>query len=369
MNILWLTNVPSPYRVDFFNELGKTNDLTVLFEKKTSDERDKSWLDYRFTYFRGVFLKGKSVNTDTAICPGVIKYLSRKKYDHIVVTNISSPTGIFAIFYMRLNKIPYWIEGDGGYAKTGHGIKNHLKTFMISGAKGCFSTSKVHDDYYLSYGATLEKIYRYPFTSITQKDLAENEVLNDEEKKSLRKNLGMPEKKIILSVGRFSYKKGYGKGFDLLMRVAGTLKEGYEFYIVGDQPTQEFISWKEKEDLDNVHFISYLSKDELSKYYAAADCLVLLTRGDAWGLVINEAMVFSLPIITTPYCVAGTELVEDGVNGYLVDIDEIQVIVKRIIAVTMNDTQKRFGRVSRNKISNYTIEQMASTHISVLRET
>ena len=43
MNILWLTNIPSPYRVNFFNELGKYCDLTVLFEKKASDERDKSW--------------------------------------------------------------------------------------------------------------------------------------------------------------------------------------------------------------------------------------------------------------------------------------------------------------------------------------
>ena len=36
MKILWLTNIPSPYRVDFFNELGKYCELTVLFERETS---------------------------------------------------------------------------------------------------------------------------------------------------------------------------------------------------------------------------------------------------------------------------------------------------------------------------------------------
>lgn len=75
MKILWLTNVPSPYRVDFFNELGKSCELTVLFEKRTSDERNKSWQNYKFLNFTGVFLNGKSVNTDTAICPGVVKYV------------------------------------------------------------------------------------------------------------------------------------------------------------------------------------------------------------------------------------------------------------------------------------------------------
>lgn len=34
MKILFLTNVPSPYRVAFFNELGKHCELTVLFEKR-----------------------------------------------------------------------------------------------------------------------------------------------------------------------------------------------------------------------------------------------------------------------------------------------------------------------------------------------
>jgi hypothetical protein len=46
MKLLFITNVPSPYRVNFFNELGKLCGLTVLFQKKTSDTRDKSWLNY-----------------------------------------------------------------------------------------------------------------------------------------------------------------------------------------------------------------------------------------------------------------------------------------------------------------------------------
>ena len=35
-------------------------------------------------------------------------------------------------------------------------------------------------------------------------------------------------------------------------------------------------------------------------------------------LVINEAMGFGLPVITTDRCTAGLEMVKDGENGYLV---------------------------------------------------
>ena len=57
MKVLWLTNIPSPYRVDFFNELGKQCELTVLFEKQASDERDDSWKKFNTDYFMPVFLK------------------------------------------------------------------------------------------------------------------------------------------------------------------------------------------------------------------------------------------------------------------------------------------------------------------------
>lgn len=129
-DMLFLTNVPSPYRVDFFNELGKQCDLTVLFEKTTSDERDNSWRNYKFENFKGIFLKGFSLNADTALSFEVIKYVKDRKFDKIICTNVASPTGMIAIQYMKQHKIPYFIEGDGGFAKSGYGFKEHIKSIL-----------------------------------------------------------------------------------------------------------------------------------------------------------------------------------------------------------------------------------------------
>lgn len=136
MKLLFLTNVPSPYRVDFFNELGKYCDLTVTFEKRTSDERDESWKKYKFDNFKGVFLKGKSINTDTAICFDVTDYVKDKSFDKIICANFTSPTGMIAIRYMKAHHIKYWLESDGGFAKSGEGIKEKIKKHFISGANG-----------------------------------------------------------------------------------------------------------------------------------------------------------------------------------------------------------------------------------------
>lgn len=59
MKVVFLTNLPSPYRVDFFNELGKSVDLTVCFEDRgeNNKERDRRWYGTDYDNFHAVFLK------------------------------------------------------------------------------------------------------------------------------------------------------------------------------------------------------------------------------------------------------------------------------------------------------------------------
>ena len=42
MRILYITNIHNPYRDEFFEQLGKRCDLTVLFERQGSANRDAS---------------------------------------------------------------------------------------------------------------------------------------------------------------------------------------------------------------------------------------------------------------------------------------------------------------------------------------
>lgn len=366
MKVLFLTNVPAPYRVDFFNELGKLCDLTVIFEKKTSTERDSSWSKYKFNTFKGFFLKGISLDTDSAFCPQIIKYLKKETYDHIIVSNFLMPTGMIAIEYMRLKKIKYCLEIDGGFAKNGDGIVEKIKRHFIKEANIYFSTARETDNYYIHYGALPEKIVRYPFTSLKNEDLL-SVPPQSEEKKQLCEQLGIKEKNVIISVGRFSYKGGYGKGFDILMNIADKLPEGTGIYIIGDSATNEFLRIQKERHLSNVHFVEYVDKDRLSLYYRAANLFVLLSRGDVWGLVVNEAMAHGLPVISSDKTIAGLELVTDGENGYVVSLDDEENIVNRITEIIDDPIrQAEMARKSRLKITDHTIEKMSETHYNIL---
>lgn len=362
MEVLWVTNIPSPYRVDFFNELGKLCELTVLFEKSTSSERDKSWNKQNFLNFNGIVLNGRSTAADKAICFDVLKYLDKNKFEHIIITSIATPTGILAIEYMKLLKIPYIIEGDGGFAKNGKGFKENFKRHLIKGAKGYFSTAACHDNYYLKYGARRSSIFRYPFTSLKNEDILTSPIPRFE-KQNIKIDLGISEEKIVLTVGQMIHRKGY----DILLKACNDISKDVGIYIIGGQPTEYYLNLKQELNLTNVHFVDFKTKDKLRDYFKMADLFVLPTREDIWGLVINEAMAFGLPIITTDRCVAGLELVVDNSNGYIISVEDQEMLSQKINYILNDDLlRENMGRRSLENIKNYTIENMASRHIEVL---
>lgn len=362
MKVLFLTNIPSSYRVDFFNEMGKYCDLTVLFEKGVSDERNASWQSYQFQTFRGIVLQGKKTAVDKAFAPSVTGYLKKSLYDRIIVTNTATPTGMLAILHMNLHRIPYWIEGDGAFPKQNEGVKRYIKRYFIKGAAGYFSTSQMHDSYYMTYGAAPDKIYRYPFTSLKEQDVL-LQAVTPEQKQALRKKYKLPTDKVItIAVGQFIHRKG----FDILLDCWAKQNETHVLLLIGGGPLRK--QYEEKK-IENVIILDFLEKAQLMEYYQASDLFVLPTREDIWGLVINEAMANGLPVITTDKCIAGLELVRNGENGYIVPVDSHSELSEKMNTLFRQpELLRSMAQMSLKKIAPYTIENMAKTHVETIEK-
>lgn len=348
-----MTNIPSPYRVDFFNALGKLCDLTVLFEAKCAKNRDVSWTADRIENFKAIYLKGIRIGEAESLSLEMFKHLSLRKYNIIVVGMYSSPTGMLAIEYMRIRNIPFIISSDGGMKRADSGIKHAVKEHFIGAASAWLSTGRVTTEYLCWYGAKQDRTYVYPFTSINSKDILEC-LLTTEQKKIIKNNLGIVEDEMILSVGQFIPRKGY----DLLLNACEKIPKTIGVYIVGGEPTEEYLSIQRELNLTNVHFEGFKRKNDLAEYYKAADLFVLPTREDIWGLVINEAMAYGLPVVTTDKCVAGVEMIRDGENGYIVPVDNIEKLTEAILRSKQLDPCKAIETAR-----GYTIEQMAEKYM------
>lgn len=359
--VLFLTTYASPYRVRFFDELARSADVTVLFSERIEDKkhRDASWfvqgegrakfiqLRKRIASFRG-----------KELCADVLSWL-KKDWDAIVICGYSSPTFVAAMEYLRLRRIPFYMEVDGGLIRQDSRKAFLVKKWLVTRPTWYLSTGKQTSRYLMHYGAKPDAIYEYPFSSLWEADLL-SAPASPETKQALRRELGICEKHVILTVGQFIHRKG----FDVLLKAASHLMEDTAIYFVGGEPTEEYRRMAEETGTTKIHFVGFRNKQTLAKYYQASDVYVMPTREDIWGLVINEAMAYGLPVVTTDRCVAGMELVENGVNGYVVPVEDADVLADKLNAVLLADLGA-MGRDSLRRVQPYTIENMARVHMEI----
>ena len=360
--VLYITNIPSPYRVDFFNEFGKFVELTVTFERISTKTRDDLWLSSEAVNFKSVFMNGKAVGDDTAFCPQIIQIIMKGKFDRILIGTYYTPTGILATEFLRLTHKPFSFSGDGGFVRQDFVLKRMLKNHLQSGGQMYFSPSKCGDQVLINAGYRKDQIKRYAFTSIKENDILPCPVAQ-EKKAELRQKLGICEKHIVLGVGRLLD----WKGWDTLLDMAEKFGSDTGVYLVGGDPKGTYYEEYENKGFSNIHFVSFKQKKDLTEYYMAADVFVLPSHEEVWGLVVNEAMAYGLPVVTTNTCVAGSELVEDGINGFLFTAKNRKELYDKLKCILENqELRNMMAKESIRKIRSYTIEIMAKDYLHAL---
>ncbi len=366
MRVLFFTNLPSPYRVEFFNLLSEHCDLTVVYERHDASDRDPSWQSKANDGYTVEYLNGLKYSNDASISFRAKKIVARGGYDVIVVSGYSSITMMLLIRYLKRKRLAYTLSVDGGIIRQERRINYLIKKSLISGAAWYLSTGESCDRFLMHYGVSADRIRRYPFTSIHENMIRES-VTDDSSRRAYKKQIGCVKDKMLLSIGQPIHRKG----FDILIKAMNRLKdESVQAYVVGGGPNEECRQLMDETGCDNVNFIPFMSPEELSKYYLAADIFVLPTREDIWGLVINEAMAYGLPVITTDRCNAGLELVEDHVNGRIIESEDPQALSEAISQILTSGQEEtdRMRSASLTRIHDYIYETMVDAHIRLFEE-
>lgn len=355
------TNIPVPYKVDFYNELGKMCDLTVLFEAKRIGNQKFNWNDEQNHHFNAVYLT--DMLNERKVNWKILRYIDKKKFDVFVISAFHTFTGQLAIWALKAKKIFYCFEIDGAFIPVQeNSFKYNYKKFLISNANKYLSPSLISDLYLKHYGAANDKIFRYPFASTLAAEVLP-QPLTVKEKNSLRSKHEIKEEKVIIGVGQFIKRKG----FDILIKSLSKIKStSVGCYIIGGEPPCEYLNLVQSLQLANVHFLPFQSRKTLSEYYQLSDVFVLPTREDIWGLVVNEAMANGLPVITTDKCNAGLAMVSDE-NGAIIPVDSVDDLVLSLRNILFDDIKReKMGIKSLEIMKRYTIEKMAKIHEEIL---
>lgn len=160
---------------------------------------------------------------------------------------------------------------------------------------------------------------------------------------------------------------------ELIEAVARLRKGGVnlKLLMVGDGPLRaECGRLAERVAPGAVVFPGFMNQSELARAYVAMDMFVMPSRWETWGLVLNEAMVFHLPVMATSSCPSALDLIQEGRNGYCYKTGDVDALCDGILKIRNQlALGGSMGALSRQIIEGYSAEKAAQGIMQAIRAT
>jgi glycosyltransferase involved in cell wall biosynthesis len=120
-------------------------------------------------------------------------------------------------------------------------------------------------------------------------------------------------------------------------------------------------------DLIDTEFHGFAAQHELPSLYRSARIFLFPTLADVWGVVANEACAAGLPVIVSPHAGVTDELVLDGENGFICELEVGAWAERAELLLTQPAVYQRFSRRSRSLVNEYTFENAALGLVAACR--
>ena len=138
--------------------------------------------------------------------------------------------------------------------------------------------------------------------------------------------------KRVIAVGRYVYQKG----FDLLLKAWSIVEKrclDVELVIFGQgiREPYEILIDELKIDRNRCHLNG--PTNDIEREYLESSIFVLSSRFEGFGMVIVEAMACGLPVVAFDCPCGPKDIITDGVNGILIEKDNVEKLAKGIISV------------------------------------
>lgn len=297
---------------------------------------------------------------------GIWKEISREKPDIVILMGWNNPTWWIAAMACLVHKIPFCymsdtnIQGESNRAKPTKLLKRlflGVLQFPLASAFLCSGSSNRR--FYEIFGVPSRKLIPFAYSWGYRKLL---DVTDDylQHKKELRQELKIGcSDRVILFCGRFVKEKNL---HNLILAYGNACTEYSQLIMVGDgELGDELRALVEDQNISSIQFRGFQNRSEISKYYAVADYLVLASTRETWGLVINEAMCFGLPILTSNQVGSADDLVRNHINGFVFPDDNVNAL-SEILSQALHlpeEERVRMGLNSKDMISDWSDRDMA----------
>lgn len=357
INVVIVTNAPAPYRVPGWRRVAEAQDihLDVIYCSKPHIDAtlDAAAHGFGTHYLTGRYraMERRFMHSDL----GVWSLLSRLRPD-VVITTGYIPTFLYAFAWAALHRIPHIVLTDGTVQseKSLSWLHRFVRRLVFARSVGFVGSCEGSRD--------LFRQYRVP-----EKRVHLSQLCTDNDRFSRTESRASVD---FIFCGRFISHKRPMFALEVAKAVAIRLGRRTSIDFVGSgvmEPEMRDYAAQISEFVDT-RFHGYVTQAELPARYADARIFLFPSEWDPWGVVANEACAAGLPVIVSAHAGVAGELVLDGNNGYVRDMDVDQWAEAAGSLLTDAALYSRFSQNSRARVANYTFAHAARGLANAIRQ-
>lgn len=356
--IAFVTNEPAPYRIPALNRMAQELDLSLHLIFCCEREPNRDWnlpdmkFDHTFLRERITTFNGRYIHNN----PDIIPVLKRLAPD-VIITSGFNPTHLYAFAYVKAKGLPHVTITDGtlNSEKVLSVVHRKVRQFVYSRSQAFIWSSLGGRKLYETYGIPENRCFR-ACLCVENSDY-----------------FPLPEQVEsrfdFIFCGRIEAVKNPFFAIEVALQVAKNLARKVKILFVGAGSLQEEVkkSALKFPDLLDVTFNGFALQHELPALYRSARLFVFPTLWDPWGVVANEACAAGLPVLVSPHAGVAGELVLDGENGFICDLDARLWSDRATLLLTEPETYRKFSERSRSLVSEFTFDHASSGIVSACR--
>lgn len=297
------------------------------------------------------------------INPGIIRRLLAGRFDAVMIHGYNYFTYWLVFGCCVLFGIPILMRGESNLLHPRPLFVRWLKELLLRPLfkciAACFYIGEENRKYFKYYGMKDGQLFHTPYS--VDNDYFRSKAIEYYERRSdlKRKMKISAQGPVIVFAGKLIEKKQPL----LLLRAFARVRAKYSCSLLfaGDGPLRRALEDEiAKLAVQDVVITGFLNQNELPEAYGSGDIFVLPSIIEPWGLVVNEAMNFGLPIIVSDRVGCAADLIRSAGNGFVVGWDDEEGLSTAIESLVANpDLRVNMGRHSREVIAGWGIPETA----------
>jgi len=192
-----------------------------------------------------------------------------------------------------------------------------------------FVVSKLSKQFLLNKGINESRIAYYGYIS-DNKFFKDKSRIDLQIKEQIRSNYNIPlNSRIILCVSKHNDREA---PFDTINAFSKLDHNNLHLVLIGDGPLRGDLEQFAKQlNVQNISFTGYIQFQDLPLFYSISELFVHDSHNEPWGVSVQEAIASGIPVIVSDKVGAGHDLIDQGVNGYMYEAGNINLLISFII--------------------------------------